>query len=135
MGLGSGIQAGEAMSDKCKECGADLVNTPSGQFSTCPNGHGKLMPPIMPKPFDTLDVPLSIAVCPECGGFVEVECNEWTLVNGVSKPTQGGLLIYCASNTPWGFDHEIDEEDEHNYAQHLWIDIHMKVYKWLEAVE
>ena len=126
------------MNDKCNECGSDLVNTPSGQFSTCPKGHGKLKPPVMPKPFDTLDVPLAIAVCPECGGFVEVECNEWTMVDGVSKPTQGGLLIYCRSNWNRLLEDEQDgkdEEDDHSYAQCDWIGVHVKIYKWLEAVE
>jgi hypothetical protein len=88
----------------------------------------------MLKPFDTLNVPLSIACCPECGGFIEVECNEWTMVDGVSRPTRGGLLIYCRTN--WNrFDEEEDEEDEHSYAQCDWMFVHAKVHKWLEAVE
>ena len=123
------------MSDKCKECKADLVNTPSGQFSVCPNGHGKLMPPIMPKPFDTIAVPRTVAFCPECGGQLEAECNEWTMVDGVSRPTQGGLLIYCEPDSPLHIDVDRIDEHGHRYDQCDWISVHMEVYKWLEAVE
>lgn len=31
----------------CKECGAIRDNTPSG--SVCPNGHGKIQPPVKEK--------------------------------------------------------------------------------------
>ena len=125
------------MSDKCPECGSDLVNTPSGQFSTCPKGHGKLKPPVMPKPFDTLEVPRTIAVCPECSGTIEVECNEWTLIDGVPRPTQGGLRVYCDTDSPLGISmrEDDDEDNDHHYAQCDWIPVNMKIYRWLEAVE
>jgi hypothetical protein len=123
------------MIENCKECGTPLENTPSGQFSACPKGHGKLHPRILIKPFDLLEVPRKVAVCPECGGTVKVECNEWTEVDGVSKPTQGGLLVYCAADSPFGDpDENEDEEEEHNYAQCMWMDAIMSVYKWLGAV-
>lgn len=122
--------------DRCKECGKHLENTPSGLFSLCPAGHGKLMPPIMPKPFDVTTVPGTVAVCPECGDAVEVECNEWTMVDGVSRPTQGGLLISCSGDDPLGFlDEDHDEDSDHHYMQCEWIAVHQKIYKWLEAVK
>lgn len=116
------------MNDKCDECGADLVNTPSGHFSTCPKGHGKLKPAIMPKPFDTVEVPLLIACCPECGGTLEAECKEWTLVDGIPRATQCGLLIRCTMQNPL-------RDDGHLFAQSDWIPVRMEVYEWLEAVE
>lgn len=122
------------MNDTCTECDTPLMNTPSGQFSVCPNGHGKLHPPVMLKPFDTKAIPRVIAVCPECDGNVEVECNEWTMVDGVSRPTQGGLLIYCDRDNPLG-DPENDKGDDHHYAQCDWVPVHLAVYKWVEAVE
>lgn len=116
------------MNDKCDECGADLINTPSGQFSTCPKGHGKLKPPVMPKPFDTVEVPESIAVCPECEGQLVAECCEWSMADGVSKATRGGLHIYCST-------HSLIESDGHRYAQCDWIPVHMQIYEWLGAIE
>lgn len=110
----------------CIECGRPMENTPSGLFSTCPLGHGKLMPPLMPKPFDRKDVPRTVAVCPECDGELEIECDEWTIVDGVSRPTQAGLIVYC--------DAKKTEEDEHQYNQCDWMPVQNQVCDWLEAV-
>jgi hypothetical protein len=124
------------MIDKCNECGTPLENTPSGQFSACPKGHGKLHPRIMVKPFDIKEVPREVAVCPECGGCLEVECNEWTEIDGVSIPTQYGLMVYCDTDSPYGEpDEDEDEEENHRYMQCDWIPVNMQVYKWLGAVE
>lgn len=121
--------------DNCKECGRPLENTPSGQFSMCPVGHGKLMPPIVPRPFDIKEVPRSIAVCPECDGSIEVECNEWCMVDGISRPTQAGLLIYCEPDSPLHFDAERIDEHGHAYRQCDWAPVHQQINKWLGAVE
>lgn len=39
--------------DTCQECGKMRTNTPTGQYSVCPDGHGKLHPPIGQPPSTT----------------------------------------------------------------------------------
>lgn len=39
--------------DRCKQCGKMREDTPSGQFSFCPDGHGRLHPPIGQPPSTT----------------------------------------------------------------------------------
>jgi len=124
------------MIEKCNECGTPLENTPSGQFSACPKGHGRLHPRIIVKPFDIKEVPREVASCPECKGCLAAECNEWTEVDGISRPTQGGLLVYCHLDSPYGEpDENSDEEENHLYRQCDWVHVNQKVYEWLGAVE
>ncbi len=67
------------------------------------------------------DVPEQVAICPECGERLYVDCEEWVEEDGC--PTVDGLAVYCSA----------DEESRHRHFQSDWQSVIDSVAKWCGA--
>lgn len=67
------------------------------------------------------NVPAEITVCPECGGLLHVESNEWVEETGIH--TVGGLQVDC----------EHEESLSHRYWQSDWQSVIDTIDKWCGA--
>jgi hypothetical protein len=67
-------------------------------------------------------VPNTIAVCPECGGQLYAENNEWDGETGI--PVIGGLIIDCKNDSVI---------EGHRYLQSDWQSITSAIEKWCSA--
>lgn len=65
-------------------------------------------------------------VCPECGGPLTAEIEEWETADG--QPTDGGVLVYC--ETDWNLIFE-DSEYPHRYWQSDWDSINYVVTRFV----
>lgn len=68
----------------------------------------------------TLDVPESVATCPECGNQIYLEVTEHETETG--QITDGGFEMYCP---------KYDIVEEHGGSPLAWQPTEAKVYKWL----
>lgn len=70
--------------------------------------------------------------CPECGGMLIAEVDEWSSRDGV--PTAGGYRVMCEEDTDAeiaAWDRDEDHEDGHRYYMHDWEQINRRVGKWM----
>jgi len=67
-----------------------------------------------------MPVPRDVAVCPECGGELEVECDCWDTDTG--KPLEECIYPTCSN-----------EIMEHRCWQGEWMPARMRVIRWLQA--
>lgn len=70
--------------------------------------------------------------CPECGGRVCVEIDEWSTRDGI--PTAGGYRTMCEPDTEaevaaWSRDE--DYLDGHRYWQSDWMPLEQRVGRWM----
>ena len=70
------------------------------------------------------DVPEHVAKCPECGGTLHAENQEWDTDSGA--PTLGGLVIYCNSDAFFS---------RHNSQYSDWIPVQNKCAEFFNAVD
>lgn len=69
--------------------------------------------------------------CPECGGRLLVEIDEWSARDGI--PTSGGYRVMCEPDTDaevqaWSRD---EDYDGHRYWQSDWMSIEVRVGRWM----
>lgn len=84
------------------------------------------------------ELPPSVATCPECGGKLEVDCNEWDSKTGI--PTESGFDVSCISEEEdldtWMYNDD-DERDmrevAHRHWQSDWQPVIDTVWKWIES--
>ena len=70
------------------------------------------------------DIPMDVAFCPECGGALCAEAQEWE--EGTGLPISGALNVGCI----------IDEDTmDHRYWQSDWQSVVDAVERWSGAVE
>jgi len=77
-------------------------------------------------------LPRNVAICPECGGEIHVDCVEWDAVSG--KPTQAGLDIACLADDatePWSGE---DNDVSHIYLQGAWQPVRDAIWQWINQV-
>lgn len=79
----------------------------------------------------TLRLPVKFQ-CPECGGRVFVEIDEWSTHDGT--PTAGGYRVACEPDTDaelaaWNRDE--DHIDGHRYWQSDWQHLVTRVGRWM----
>lgn len=72
--------------------------------------------------------------CPECGGRLAVEVDEWSDRTGI--PSAGGFRVFCideetAQLAAWSRDEDLDEHLEHRYWQSDWGKLEHAVGKFL----
>lgn len=70
------------------------------------------------------DVPEHVAKCPECGGTLHAENQEWDSESGA--PTLGGLIVYCNSDPFFS---------KHMGQYHDWIPVQLKCADHFNAVD
>lgn len=92
-----------------------------------------IVPVVIASPRDDLwggkscDVPVSVAVCPECGHKLHVYC--WSWVEETGQPYGSDLQIECSH-----FDTFDDESDWHRYHQSEWQDVVDAIRTWAGAI-
>mgnify|MGYP000028099309 CR=1 FL=1 len=70
--------------------------------------------------------------CPECGGRLIVEVDEWSSRDGT--PTAGGYRVMCEPDTDaevTAWDRDEDHVDGHRYFMSDWETIRRRVGKWM----
>lgn len=70
--------------------------------------------------------------CPECGGALIVEVDEWSSRDGT--PTAGGYRVMCEPDSDAelaAWDRDEDHEDGHRYWQSDWLHVQRRVGKWM----
>lgn len=70
--------------------------------------------------------------CPECGGALIVEVDEWSSRDGT--PTAGGYRVMCEPDTDAelaAWDRDEDHLDGHRYWQSDWQHVQRRVGKWM----
>ena len=93
---------------------------------------------------DIVDVPESVAVCPECGSKLYAQCEAW--VSDTGQPCRDGVSVSCyreeAAIDEWEQDQDIGEDDDRSYYEvaHRWFQSDWQpvidaVCKWANAVE
>lgn len=81
------------------------------------------------------DVPMEVAVCPECGGQLHAHSTAWITRTG--QPIVDGLVVSCTR--------DIDADDlgekgpamdsiDHRWMQDTWIGPRGRVATWAEAM-
>lgn len=73
------------------------------------------------------DVPVSVAVCPECGHKLHVYCWSWVVETG--QPYGDELQIDCHNIAIWD-----NEEDCHKYRQSDWQGVVDAIRTWVGAI-
>lgn len=69
-----------------------------------------------------VNIPDTVAKCPECGEYLTVEITEWDTDTG--EPTEGGFEISCDME-----DFEYDLHAERWPTD--WMSVEAKIYQWL----
>ncbi len=85
-----------------------------------------------------IDIPQSIAVCPECGGALHLQNDEWNAKTGM--PTQSGFSLDCMHEEElldaWADndedDRSIEEAGEHRHWQSDWQPVRDRIWEWLK---
>lgn len=66
-------------------------------------------------------VPMNIAVCPDCGGALVFEVDDWDHATGV--PTHAGVRIECDEECT-------DAQQRSGDSQNMWSSVRMQVALW-----
>ena len=84
------------------------------------------------------ELPPSVATCPECGGKLSVDCNEWDSQTGI--PTESGFDVSCDTEEEdldtWLYNDDDDRdmrEVSHRHWQSDWQPVIDTVWKWIES--
>lgn len=84
------------------------------------------------------EVPQDVAVCPECGGKLTVDCNEWNA--GTGFPIESGFSLSCEAEEEllddWvGDDTDLRHINEvgHRHWQSDWQPVRDRVWEWIES--
>lgn len=82
------------------------------------------------------DLPKEIAVCPECGSELYIECYEWNSQTGF--PTRAGFQVHCKQEDKevddWmnnDNDHRTSREVMHRHWQSDWQPVIDRVWNWI----
>ena len=83
------------------------------------------------------DLSKEVAVCPECGSELEIDCYEWDLVTGF--PTRSGFNLDCKQEEE-DLDDWIHNDDDtrdkrevmHRHWQSDWQPVIDKVWAWIQ---
>ena len=83
------------------------------------------------------DLPESVAICPECGGKLTIDCNEWDSKTGV--PTELGFDVNCEVDEEnldtWMYNDDDDRdmrEVGHRFWQSDWQPVRDAVWEWIK---
>lgn len=82
--------------------------------------------PLQVKPGEEFPIPARCAQCPECGGELRAEVDEW--YEGTREPTEGGLTVWCEYDSP--YDSRMWTVVAHDYTGTDWIPIQAKCERW-----
>lgn len=108
---------------------AAALDTITRDFARCRVQHG--IPPFAIGASRMLRLPQRFQ-CPECGGRLVVEIDEWSDKDRI--PTAGGYRVLCEPDTDAelaAWDRDEDHEDGHRYFQSDWEHIQRRVGKWM----
>jgi zona occludens toxin (predicted ATPase) len=82
-------------------------------------------------------LPASVAVCPECGGRIQIEIDEVEAATGI--PTPGGYVLLCAEDAmvlhDYGWRHYGAQWDALTVRVHPWIVAHVRSPELSAAAE
>lgn len=70
------------------------------------------------------DIPMAVATCPECGGALYAECQDWEEETGL--PIYGSINVDCIIDA---------DAMDHRYWQSDWQSVVDAVGRWAGAVE
>lgn len=74
-------------------------------------------------------LPRDVAVCPECGGVIQVEVNEVEQdADGSWYPNSAGLYMSC-----WDDENNLENKVIHYQMPYIdWLPLELKVLRWLK---